>query len=92
MRHFQNKHMELIRIDNCEERNLYIEEVQKSSVVNKVHFKPIPMVLAYKNERFSVENYQNAYNYYKISATLSFYSVLKDEKVNYIVQSIRFIL
>ena len=66
MRYFQNEYVELIRIDNCEVRNLYKEEVQKRSVVSKVHFNPRPMVLAGKNERNSVENYKNTYNYYKI--------------------------
>lgn len=91
---FSSGHLYLLRIDNYNEieRNLFIAKMQEAGVVCNVHYKPLPMLTAYKNKGFSIENYKNAYNYYENLVTLPLYSLLKDDEVNYIIQSIKKIL
>ena len=45
-----------------------------------VHYKPLPMLTAYKNLGFDINNYPNAYNMYKNEITLPLNTVLTDEQ------------
>ena len=57
-----------------------------------VHYKPIPMLTAYKNLGFDIKEYPNAYDFYHNEITLPLYSILTDEQVRYIIESFKEIL
>ena len=87
-------HLYLMRVDGIgeEERNKIIESFAQCGVATNVHYKPLPMLTAYKNMGFKVEDYPNAYDYYKNEITLPLYSKMSDKELNYIVEVIEKVL
>ncbi len=71
-----------------ESRGLLIEKMANKGIACNVHYKPIPMLTAYKNMGFDIENYPNAYHYYSNQLSLPLYTKLKDEEVDYIIDSL----
>lgn len=61
------------------ERNAVIEAMAREGVAANVHFKPLPMMTAYKNLGFSIKDYPNAYAQYMSELTLPLYSTLTAE-------------
>ena len=47
----------------------------------------MPLLTAYKNLGFKIEDYPNAYNYYKNEITLPLHTNLKDEEIYYIIEN-----
>lgn len=68
-------------------RNKFIEEMAKEGVACNVHYKPLPMLTAYKNMGFKIEDYPNAYDQYKCEITLPLHTRLSDEDVEYICKT-----
>ena len=58
-------------------------------VATNVHYKPLPLLTAYKNLGFDISNYPQAYNMYKNEVTLPLHTLLTDEEVNYIIDSMK---
>lgn len=54
-------------------------------IATNVHYKPLPMLTAYKNLGFDIKNYPNAFDYYKCEITLPLYSLLTDEEAKYVI-------
>ena len=54
-----------------------------------VHYKPLPMLTAYKNLGFDINNYPNAYNLYINEITLPIFYALTEEQVMYIIDSFK---
>ena len=54
-------------------------------VSTNVHYKPLPMLTAYKNLGFDIKNYPNSYNQYQNEITLPLYSKLSQKDVDYII-------
>lgn len=84
-------HLYLLRLNgkNEEERNKCIEKMAKLGVATNVHYKPLPLLTAYKNLGFDISNYPQAYNMYKNEITLPLHTLLTDEEVNYIIDSMK---
>lgn len=61
-------------------------------IVTNVHYKPLPMMTAYKNLGYRIENYPNAYNQYKNEISLPLYPTLTDNHVRYVCASLREVL
>ena len=57
-----------------------------------VHYKPLPMMTAYKNLGFHITDYPNAYNQYKNEITLPLHTRLSDDEVDYIIANLKEIL
>ena len=57
-------------------------------ISTNVHYKPLPMLTAYKNLGFAIQNYPNAFNQYKNEITLPLHTKLTDEDVNYIINTL----
>lgn len=81
-------HLYLVRVNGITEqqRNEIIEKMAALGVACNVHYKPLPMLTAYKNLGFSIEDFPNAYAQYQNEITLPLYSKLSDEDVAYIIQ------
>ena len=82
-------HLYLVRIDGIteEKRNEIIIRMAERGIATNVHYKPLPMLTAYKNLGFKIEDYPNAYNFYKNEITLPLYSKLTDEDVDYVIEN-----
>lgn len=92
--HISSGHLYFMRINGIEEtaRNKIIEEFAKKGIATNVHYKPLPMLTAYKNKGFDIKNYPNAFNAYKNEITLPLYSKLTNEEVEYIASAVKDIL
>ncbi len=65
-------HLYLVRVNGIteEKRNEIINKMAEKGIATNVHYKPLPMLTAYKNLGFSIDNYPNAYNFYRNEITL----------------------
>lgn len=90
-KHVSSGHLYMVRINGIDEekRNEIIIKMAEEGIACNVHYKPLPMLTAYKNLGFDIKNYPNAYNFYKNEITLPLYSKLTDEEVNYIVETFK---
>ena len=61
-------------------------------IATNVHYKPLPMMTAYKNLGFDISDYSNAYHQYEKEITLTLHTKLSDEDVDYIISGIREIM
>jgi dTDP-4-amino-4,6-dideoxygalactose transaminase len=87
-------HLYLMRIEGYSEqqRNEFIKKMAEAGIVTNVHYKPLPMHTAYKKLGFKIEDFPNAYKQFENEVTLPLHTCLKDEDVNYLLQSIRTLL
>jgi len=61
-------------------------------IATNVHFKPLPMMTAYKNMGFDIADFPNAYQQYENEITLPLNTKLSDEDVEYIINNLLEIL
>lgn len=66
-------------------RNRVISDMAEMGAATNVHYKPLPMLTAYKNLGFDINDYPNAYNLYQNEITLPLYSTLTDEQAEYVI-------
>lgn len=87
-------HLYITRIPNItsKQRNTVIEKMAEKGIACNVHYKPLPMMTAYKNLGFDIKNYPNAYNLFANEITLPLHTKLTDEDVNYIIDNYKEIL
>ena len=57
-------------------------------VSTNVHYKPLPLLTAYKDLGFDIADYPNAYHLFENEISLPLYSKLTDEEVNYIIDNL----
>ncbi|MDU7650420.1 MAG: DegT/DnrJ/EryC1/StrS family aminotransferase [Anaerococcus vaginalis] len=72
---------------DTEQRNKIIEEMAEKGIACNVHYKPLPLLTAYKNLGFDIKDYPNAYNHFENEITLPLHTKLTDEEVDYIIES-----
>ena len=82
-------HLYLTRIPGIEEktRNEIIEKLAERGVATNVHYKPLPMMTAYKAYGWKIEDFPNAYDYYRNLITLPLHTRLGNEDVEYVVET-----
>lgn len=87
---YSSGHLYLLRIDGYgeEERNQLIQKMAEAGIACNVHYKPLPMMTAYKNLGFNIEDFPNAYNQYKNEVTLPLHTLLSDEEVEYVTYNL----
>lgn len=71
------------------ERNYIISEMAERGIACNVHYKPLPMMTAYKNIGFDIADYACAYDYFSKEITLPLHNKLSDEDVEYITYCFR---
>lgn len=83
-------HLYLMRfLDKDEDyRNAFINRMAELGVACNVHYKPLPLLTAYKNLGFDIKNYPNAHNMYHNEVTLPLHTCLSDEDVDYVIKAI----
>lgn len=82
-------HLYLVRLQgkDVEERNEVIDRMAERGIACNVHYKPLPMMTAYKNLGFDIADYPNAYNQYRNEVTLPLHTRLSDEDVAYVIEN-----
>jgi dTDP-4-amino-4,6-dideoxygalactose transaminase len=87
-------HLYLLRLNGKDEdfRNKIIEKMAEKGIATNVHYKPIPMHTAYKNLGFSIKDYPNAFDMYRNEVTLPLHTLLSDEDIVYICDSLKEVL
>ncbi|MGX7168112.1 DegT/DnrJ/EryC1/StrS family aminotransferase [Facklamia hominis] len=87
---YSSGHLYLLRIDGYgeKERNQLIQKMAEAGIACNVHYKPLPMMTAYKNLGFNIEDFPNAYDQYKNEVTLPLHTLLSDEEVEYIASNL----
>ncbi len=89
-----SNHLYLIRIPNIseEKRNAVIIRLSEFGIATNVHYKPLPMMTAYKGISDGIEQYPNSYEYYKNLISLPLHTLLTDDDVTYIVDTLNAVL
>lgn len=84
-------HLYLTRIPgiDVEERNEIIEKMAEKGVATNVHYKPLPLMTAYKAYGWDIKDFPNAYDYYHNLITLPLHTKLSDEDVEYVCEHFR---
>jgi dTDP-4-amino-4,6-dideoxygalactose transaminase len=87
--HQSSGHLYITRIPGIgeEDRNAIIVKMAEVGIACNVHYKPLPMMTAYKNLGFDIKDFPNAYNHYKNEVTLPLHTLLSDEDVEYIIEN-----
>lgn len=86
--HRSTGHLYLTRIPGIdrETANQIIEKMAEAGIATNVHYKPLPLLTAYKNLGFRMEDYPNAYKQFENEITLPLHTLLSDEDVEYVVE------
>ena len=89
--HQSSGHLYLVRINNItlEQRNEIIVKMAERGIACNVHYKPLPMLTAYKNLGFDIKDYPNAYDLFINEVTLPLHTKLSDEDVEYIINNFK---
>jgi len=92
IRHYEDGkssgHLYLARIPGIgeEQRNELIVRMAEAGVATNVHYKPLPMMTAYKELGFDISDYPNAYRQYENEITLPLHTLLSDGDVEYVIK------
>ena len=82
-------HLYLVRIPGAsvDDRNAVIQEMAEREIACNVHYKPLPMMTAYKNLGFDIVDYPNAYHQYENLISLPIFSTMTDEQNEYVIEN-----
>ncbi len=89
-----SRHLYLVRlpVKDTVYRNHFIEEMGKRGIPLNVHYKPLPLLSAYRNLGFDINDYPNAYDMYSNEVTLPLHTKLSDEQIDYIIENFNEVL
>ena len=84
-------HLYLVNIfgKTTEECNQIIETMAQDGVATNVHYKPLPLLSAYKKRGFDIKDYPNAFDRYSNIISLPIYSTMTDEEIDYVIESFK---
>ena len=89
--HTSSGHLYLTRLigKSREVCNDVIVKMAEAEIATNVHYKPLPMMTAYRNLGFDIQNFPNAYHMFENEITLPLHTCLTDEQVDYIIETYR---
>ena len=87
--HSSSGHLYLVRLSgkDVDYRNEVIVKMAERGIACNVHYKPLPMMTAYKSIGFDIKNFPNAYNQYRNEVTLPLHTHLSDDDVRYVMDN-----
>ena len=87
--HCSSHHLYLVRLlgKTREDANRVIEQMAERGIACNVHYKPLPMMTAYKALGFDIKDYPNAYHLFENEVTLPLHTRLSDEDVEYVISN-----
>lgn len=82
-------HLYLVRLIGKDEkyRNELVKKLAIAGIPTNVHYKPLPMMTAYKNLGFDIKDFPNSYEMYENEITLPLHTLLTNEQVEYIIKN-----
>lgn len=91
MRNASSGHLYLTRIPGIgeTERNEIIVKMAEAGIACNVHYKPLPMLTAYKNLGFDIKDFPNAFGMYKNEVSLPLHTLLTDDDVAYVCDNLK---
>lgn len=92
--HASSGHLYIVRLLGMDEeqRNRIIVKMAERGIACNVHYKPLPMMTAYKSLGFDIKNYPNAYNLYHNEITLPLHTRLSIEDIDYVIKNFKDII
>lgn len=89
-----SNHLYLTRIPGISDeiRRDIIIKLAERGVSTNVHYKPLPMMTAYKAMGWDIKDFPNAYHYYENLITLPLHTKLTNEDVEYVIENFRNVL
>ena len=87
-------HLYIMRVPafDIEARNKFIVSLAERGITSNVHYKPLPLLTAYKNLGFDIKDYPRAYSHYSHEVTLPLHTRLTDEDVQYVIDNVKALL
>lgn len=87
--HRSSGHLYFVRFigKDAQYRNAFYDKMKSKGVMCNVHFKPLPMLTAYKAKGFDIKDFPNAYAQHQNQLTLPLNSVITDEEADYVIKS-----
>ncbi len=87
--HSSSGHLYITRIPGITEetRNEIITEMAERGIACNVHYKPLPMMTAYKNLGFDIADFPNAFNFFRNEITLPLHTKLSDDDVKTVCEN-----
>ncbi|MBO4481228.1 MAG: DegT/DnrJ/EryC1/StrS family aminotransferase [Bacteroidales bacterium] len=87
--HCSSHHLYLVRLlgKTREETNRVIEQMAERDIACNVHYKPLPMMTAYKALGFDIKNYPNAFHLFENEITLPLNTKMTDEMLEYVISN-----
>ena len=87
--HCSSHHLYLVRLlgKTRDDANRVIEQMAERGIACNVHYKPLPMMTAYKALGFDIKDYPNAYHLFENEVTLPLHTRLSDEDVEYVISN-----
>lgn len=87
-RHQSSGHLYITRVPGIglEERQEIIVKMAEADIATNVHYKPLPMMTAYKKMGFDIKDYPNAYKQFENEITLPLHTKLTNEEVGYVIE------
>ena len=82
-------HLYLVRLlgKTREEANLVIDKMAERGIATNVHYKPLPMMTAYKKLGFDIKDFPNAFHAFENEITLPLNTKMNDEDVEYVISN-----
>lgn len=80
-------HLYLVRLlgKNREQTNHVIEQMAERGVATNVHYKPLPMMTAYKKLGFDIRDYPSAFHQFENEITLPLNTKMTDDDLEYVI-------
>ena len=72
---------------DAQQRNDIIVKMAERGIACNVHYKPLPLLTAYKNMGFDIADYPNAYSHFENEISLPLHTCLTDADVQYVVEN-----
>lgn len=87
--HASSGHLYLVRINGAteEQRNDIIVKMAERGIATNVHYKPLPMMTAYKEIGYRIEDFPNAFKQYCNEVTLPLHTRLTDDDIEYVINN-----
>ena len=87
--HCSSHHLYLVRLlgKTREEANKVIEQMAERGIATNVHYKPLPMMTAYKALGFDIKDYPNAFHLFENEITLPLNTKMTEEDLEYVIEN-----
>lgn len=87
--HNSSGHLYIVRLTGRDSqfRNDVITKMAERGIACNVHYKPLPLLTAYRSLGFDIKDYPNAYDMYHNAITLPLHTRLTDEDVEYVLSN-----